>query len=255
MADQLINRLVPQIREILATSDLSTISAKAIRKQLLSRGENENEIKSSRAAIDEKACFISEIYDGLIGDDSFPVASSPEGHQSSQTNKHLSSPSKPSSKPNNRKKRPASKIETDEQMAKRLQQEYDSGIIERPRRTGNAAKPAKKRKIKGREQAKNDEESASGDDNRKASRGGGFHKELLLSEPLTDLVGSSRLSRPQVVKQIWDYVKGHELQDQTDKRYILCDEKLKRVFYTDRLHMFTMNKLLVDHLRDPEDVI
>jgi upstream activation factor subunit UAF30 len=41
------------------------------------------------------------------------------------------------------------------------------------------------------------------------------------------------------VKHIWEYVKARDLQDPSDKRYIRCDEPLKRVFHTDRLHMFT----------------
>jgi len=59
------------------------------------------------------------------------------------------------------------------------------------------------------------------------------------SDALSELVGEPRLSRPQTVKRIWDYVKARDLQDQTDKRYILCDEPLRSVFHTERLHMFT----------------
>jgi upstream activation factor subunit UAF30 len=61
------------------------------------------------------------------------------------------------------------------------------------------------------------------------------------SDSLSTLVGEARLSRPQTVKRIWDYVKERDLQDPADKRYIVCegDDKLKAVFHTDRLHMFT----------------
>lgn len=59
------------------------------------------------------------------------------------------------------------------------------------------------------------------------------------SDSLADLVGTHSLSRPQVVKHIWAYVKERNLQDSNDKRYILCDDKLREVFHTDRLHMFT----------------
>jgi upstream activation factor subunit UAF30 len=33
-----------------------------------------------------------------------------------------------------------------------------------------------------------------------------------------------------------------------DKRYIKCDAIMQSVFKTDRVHMFTMNKLLSEHL-------
>lgn len=52
-------------------------------------------------------------------------------------------------------------------------------------------------------------------------------------------MGEPRLSRPQTVKRIWDYVKARDLQDPADRRFIRCDEQLRAVFHTDRLHMFT----------------
>lgn len=59
------------------------------------------------------------------------------------------------------------------------------------------------------------------------------------SDSLAEFVGEPRLSRPQTVKRIWDYVKEHELQDPSDKRWIRCDGTLQRVFHVERLHMFT----------------
>jgi upstream activation factor subunit UAF30 len=51
-----------------------------------------------------------------------------------------------------------------------------------------------------------------------------------------------------VVKKLWDYIKGHELQDPSDKRQILCDDKLQAVFKQDKINMFSMNKLLGSQL-------
>lgn len=56
------------------------------------------------------------------------------------------------------------------------------------------------------------------------------------------------MSRPQIVKGIWDYVKKNGLQDQNDKRMLNCDESMKAVFKQDKVHMFTMNKLLGNHI-------
>ena len=44
------------------------------------------------------------------------------------------------------------------------------------------------------------------------------------------------MSRPEVVKKIWAYVKLNNLQDPTDRRYIICDDSLKPVF-GDKVHM------------------
>jgi len=56
------------------------------------------------------------------------------------------------------------------------------------------------------------------------------------------------LSRPQVVKKLWEYIKGNELQDPRDKRQIICDEKLQAVFNQSKVNMFSMNKLLGNQL-------
>lgn len=62
------------------------------------------------------------------------------------------------------------------------------------------------------------------------------------------MLGQTTLSRPQTVKQIWNYVKERDLQDPNDKRQIRCDDAMRAVFKQDKVHMFTMNKLLAQHL-------
>lgn len=77
-----------------------------------------------------------------------------------------------------------------------------------------------------------------------------FHlqKPMILSAPLSELLGESQLSRPQCVKKIWEYVKERDLQDPNDKRQIRCDDAMRAVFKQDRVHMFTMNKILNQNL-------
>jgi len=50
------------------------------------------------------------------------------------------------------------------------------------------------------------------------------------------------------VKKIWAYVKERDLQDPSDKRQIRCDEPMRAVFKQERVHMFTMNKILNQNL-------
>jgi len=56
-----------------------------------------------------------------------------------------------------------------------------------------------------------------------------------------------------VVKKLWEYIKGNELQDPSDKRQIMCDEKLQAVFKQSRVDMFQMNKLLGHQLYPIEE--
>jgi upstream activation factor subunit UAF30 len=71
--------------------------------------------------------------------------------------------------------------------------------------------------------------------------------ELNLSPKLAELLGVNRLPRTQVVKQIWEYIKQHDLQNPNDKREILCDEKLSEILGK-KTTMFKMNKALSAHL-------
>jgi len=57
------------------------------------------------------------------------------------------------------------------------------------------------------------------------------------------------------VKKIWSYVKEKEIQDPSDKRYILCDNSLQEIFGVPRISMFKMNKVLSTHIKTKEDVV
>ena len=64
------------------------------------------------------------------------------------------------------------------------------------------------------------------------------------SEPLSAVLNVDVLPRGQVVKGLWDYIKGNNLQNPSDKREILCDDKLRALFKLDKVTMFSMNKEL-----------
>lgn len=52
----------------------------------------------------------------------------------------------------------------------------------------------------------------------------------------------------QIVKQLWAYIRKHNLQDPSNKRKIICNDELRLVFETDCTDMFKMNKLLAKHI-------
>lgn len=68
-----------------------------------------------------------------------------------------------------------------------------------------------------------------------------FNRPVQLSDKLAGVLGASRMSRPQVVKKLWEYIKGKDLQDPKDKRFILCDEALHGIFKSKRVSSFGMN--------------
>lgn len=58
------------------------------------------------------------------------------------------------------------------------------------------------------------------------------------------MVGAEKLSRPQVVKKLWEYIHGHDLQNPSNKKEIICDNALRAVFSVEKIDMFRMNKVL-----------
>lgn len=76
-----------------------------------------------------------------------------------------------------------------------------------------------------------------------------LQKPLTPSPELAVIVGKDMLPRGQVVSKVWDYIRKHNLQKPTDKRVIVADENLKKVFGRDECTMFEMNKYLAQHLK------
>ena len=77
----------------------------------------------------------------------------------------------------------------------------------------------------------------------------GLQKPLTPSPELAAIVGKDMLPRGQVVSKVWEYIKKHDLQDPKDKRQIVADAALKKVFGVDKCSMFEMNKHLARHLK------
>lgn len=74
-------------------------------------------------------------------------------------------------------------------------------------------------------------------------------KPLTPSAELADLVGAAPLPRTAAVSKLWEHIKNNNLQDPKDKRQILADAKLKKIFGKDKVSMFEMNKHLAAHLK------
>ena len=74
-------------------------------------------------------------------------------------------------------------------------------------------------------------------------------KPLQPSKELAAVVGSKPLPRPEVVSKVWDYIKKHNLQNPKNKREIVADDKLEKVFGKKSVTMFEMNKHLAGHLK------
>ena len=195
--------------------------------------------------------------------------------------------------PKKKAKKSKTAEDDDAAFARKLQAE-ENARTGRATRGANTRKkaplPKKKTKKKSSNRVKDEDDSdiASGSEKEKTSpsRKGGFHvrfslslslslshthttctrapqppianhapqKPMALSPALSALLNETQLSRPQTVKKIWEYVKARDLQDPSDKRQIRCDDAMRAVFKSDRVHMFTMNKILNQNLYAVDDI-
>ncbi len=80
--------------------------------------------------------------------------------------------------------------------------------------------------------------------------GGGLARPVTPSPELAAVVGSDPLPRSEVVSKVWDHIRKNNLQNPQNKREIVADDKLKKVFGgQERVSMFQMNKHLSNHLK------
>ncbi|KAK8562850.1 hypothetical protein V6N13_018588 [Hibiscus sabdariffa] len=76
----------------------------------------------------------------------------------------------------------------------------------------------------------------------------GIMKPRRVSPEMQALVGVPEIPRTEVLKQIWAYIKEHNLQDPDNKRVIICDEKLKKIFADkDRVEFLEIARLINPH--------
>ena len=76
-----------------------------------------------------------------------------------------------------------------------------------------------------------------------------FMKPMKVSAELAEVVGSGPMPRSEVVKALWVYIKKNNLQDPKNKRNIIADANLKKVFGGKAVvNMFEMTKLVSKHL-------
>ena len=82
-----------------------------------------------------------------------------------------------------------------------------------------------------------------------AKENSAFMKPMAISEELAVVVCKGPMPRSEVVKKLWVYIKGKNLQDPNNKRNINADENLKKVFGGKAtVNMFEMTKLVSKHL-------
>ncbi|KAM0889893.1 hypothetical protein ACQ4PT_027415 [Festuca glaucescens] len=79
----------------------------------------------------------------------------------------------------------------------------------------------------------------------------GIMKPKPISPELREFVGgAAELPRTEALKIIWAHIKGNNLQDPANKKIIVCDDKLKKIFGgRDRVGFLEISGLLNPHFQ------
>ncbi|XP_048746348.1 uncharacterized protein LOC125658930 isoform X1 [Ostrea edulis] len=228
--------LLKAIKEIVKGNDLSSLSAKKVRRALEERFNVDftNRKKEVDAATMEIVKQMTEAGSGAEdSDDNVEEAKSNGTNESSDND--LSDDEPPTKKVKPEKKDAG---EEDEDIARRLQEEENTS--RRPSRAV-AKKPKKPRKRKEK------------DPDDKKQKKSVYSKPCSLSPVLAEVMGTDKMARSEVVKKMWTIIKERNLQDPKNKQFLLCDDQLFNVFKKKRVKTFGMMKILRNHIYDLQD--
>lgn len=98
-------------------------------------------------------------------------------------------------------------------------------------------------------QAKQNKKSSSSKSGSTGKPRGGLSQKVTPDAQLGAVIGTAPVTRAEMTKKIWDYVKGNDLQDSKNRRMINADAKLKPIFGKDQVSMFEMTKLVNQHVK------
>ncbi|MBP7075147.1 MAG: hypothetical protein KBA81_07175 [Rhabdochlamydiaceae bacterium] len=70
-----------------------------------------------------------------------------------------------------------------------------------------------------------------------------------VSPELQAIIGSGKVTRPQIIKKLWAYIKSHKCQDAKKRRIINPDKKLAEVLGKKPIDMLKMAGALNKHIK------
>ncbi|XP_065072033.1 uncharacterized protein LOC135696540 [Rhopilema esculentum] len=206
-----------EIKEILVGADLTQLTSKKVRKQLEQKFNIE--LTDRKKEIDE--ILMKEIEDANQNKSDGSDDSSGEEQDNTESDESSSSyeeikKSKPKAKNPVARKRHASPVRNSKAKSKKLKSSASSEQTDKPKKKT------------------------------------GFSRDMALSQELTDLFGTDKLPRCDVVKKMYALFKERDLMDPSNKQFVICDEELYKIFGVKRFRAFGMMKYLKHHVKDPK---
>jgi chromatin remodeling complex protein RSC6 len=78
---------------------------------------------------------------------------------------------------------------------------------------------------------------------------GGLAQKVQPDAQLGKIVGNQPMTRSEITKKVWDYVKKNNLQDSKNRRMINADDTMRPIFNgQSQVSMFEMTKLVNQHV-------
>ena len=78
---------------------------------------------------------------------------------------------------------------------------------------------------------------------------GGLAQKVQPDDKLAKVVGGQPMTRSEITKKVWDYVKKNNLQDSQNRRMINADDTMRPIFNgQSQVSMFEMTKLVNQHV-------
>lgn len=77
-----------------------------------------------------------------------------------------------------------------------------------------------------------------------------FMQPVEITDDLAEVVGSGPMPRTEIIKKLWAYIKKNNCQDKVNKRNIIPDAKLAKIFGSkNAIDMFQMTKKVSKHIK------
>ena len=79
-------------------------------------------------------------------------------------------------------------------------------------------------------------------------------QEFILTPSLSELLGISRGTRPQILYHLWQYIKLNSLQDNENPKIVINNKQLSKIFNCEKMEISSLTSRLSEHLKIPPPI-
>jgi len=76
-------------------------------------------------------------------------------------------------------------------------------------------------------------------------------QEFIVTQKLSELLGITQGTRPQILYHLWQYIKLNSLQDNENPKIVINNKQLMQIFGCEKMEISSLTSRLCDHLKTP----